>query len=77
MLLFVDLSAAFNTVNHQVLFSRLSNRFGIEGTALSSFESYLQRRTHAQFVCVNNSRYSCRDVMFVVPQDSTLGPSGP
>ena len=73
MLLFLDLSAAFDTVNHQVLFSRLSDRFGIKRTALSCrFESYLQGRT--QFVCINNSRSSCRDVMFGVPKDSTLGP---
>ena len=38
MLLFLDLSAAFDTVKHRVLFSRLSDRFGIKGTALS----YLQ-----------------------------------
>ena len=72
MLLFLDLSAAFDTVNHQDLSSRLSDRFGIKGTALSWFESYLQG--HTQFVCINNSRSSCRDVMFGVPQGSTLGP---
>ena len=72
MLLFLDLSAAFDTVNHRVLLSRLSDRFGIKGTALSWFESYLQGRT--QFVCINNSRSSYRDVMFGFPQGSTLGP---
>ena len=53
MLLFLDLSAAFDTMNHQVLLSRLSDRFGIKGSALSWFEFYLQGRT--QFVCINNS----------------------
>ena len=72
MLLFLDLFAEFDTVNHRVLLSRSSDRFGIKGTALSWFESYLQGRT--QFVCINNSRSSCRDVMFGVPQGSTLGP---
>ena len=72
MLLFLDLSAAFDTVNHQVLLSRLSDRFGIKETVLSWFESYLQGRT--QLVCINNSRSSCRDVMFGVPQGSTLRP---
>ena len=72
MLLFLDLSAAFDTENHQVLLSRLSDRFGIKGTVLSWFESYLQGRT--QFVCINNSRSSGRDVIFGVPQGSTLGP---
>ena len=59
-------------MSHQVLLSRLSDRFGIKGTALSWFESYLQGRT--QFLCINNSRSSCHDVMFGVPQGSTLGP---
>ena len=72
MLLFLDLSAAFDTVNHRVLLSRLSDRFGIKGTALSWFESYLRGRT--QFVGNDNSRSSCRDVMFGVPQGSTPGP---
>ena len=39
---------------------------------MSWFESYLQG--HTQFVCINKSRSSCRDVMFGVPQGSTLGP---
>ena len=72
MLLFLDLSAAFDTVNHQILLSRLSDRFGIKGTALSWFESYFKVRT--QVVRINNSRSTCREVMFGVPQGSTLGP---
>ena len=72
MLLFLDLFAAFDTVNHQILLSRLSDRFGIKGTALSWFESYLKVRT--QVVGINNSRSTCREVMFGVPRGSTLGP---
>lgn len=37
MLFFLDLSLAFDTMNHQVLLSRLSDRFGIKGSALSWF----------------------------------------
>ena len=44
MLFFLDLSAGFDTVNHQVLSSRLSDRFEIKGSALSWFESYPQGR---------------------------------
>ena len=74
MLLFLDLSAAFDMVNHQILLSRLSDRFGIKGTSLSWFESYLKVRT--QVVRINSSRSACREVMFGVPQGlgSTLGP---
>ena len=41
-LVVMDLSAAFNTVDHQIFLDVLNSRFGIEGTALSWFSSYLE-----------------------------------
>ena len=43
-LVFLDLSAAFDTIDHKILLSRLSSYFGISGLALKLLSSYLQNR---------------------------------
>ena len=53
ILLILDLSAAFDTVDNCILLSRLSRRFGIGGRALEWFRLYLGDRT--QFVNTNGS----------------------
>ncbi len=58
----LDLSAAFDTIDHNILLNRLDNFVGIIGSALAWFKSYLSDRH--QFVAVNEE----------VPQGSVLGP---
>jgi hypothetical protein len=41
----LDSSAAFNTIDHDVLLDRLNGHFGLTGPALSWFKSYLHGRT--------------------------------
>jgi len=71
-LVLLDLSAAFDTVNHARLLTRLQNTFGIQGMALQWFQSYLSNRS--QFVSINNKNSSVRDLSIGVPQGSVLGP---
>ena len=72
ILTLLDLSAAFDTVDHDILFSTLRTHFGISGTVLSWFESYLTNRT--QKVVIGDQNSESKDVIFGVPQGSVLGP---
>ena len=71
-LVLLDLSAAFTTVNHSRLLSRLQDTFGIQGTVLKWFESYLTNRS--QFVNINASNSSVRELTAGIPQGSVMGP---
>ena len=68
---FVDLSKAFDTVNHKILVSKLEN-YGIKGKNLPWFISYLTNRI--QFVKYNNLNTSFQKIVCGVPQGSVLGP---
>ena len=72
MLILLDLSAAFDTIDHATLFHQLQHRLGISGTALKWFMSYLSGRT--QSVSVENICSKPSPLQFGVPQGSVLGP---
>ena len=68
----MDLSAAFDTVDHDILLNILHDQFGLTATALNWFKSYL--RPHSCMVTVHKVRSSERDLAFSVPQGSCAGP---
>ena len=72
LLSLLDLSAAFDTIDHSVLLSRFHHTFGISGTALSWFQSYLSDRTHV--VSVNGASSAHAALNFGFPQGTVLGP---
>ena len=71
-LLLLDLTAAFDTVDHQILLSRLENCVGIKGLALAWIRSYLEGRSFS--VQVGDAVSSTAPLSCGVPQGSVLGP---
>ena len=72
ILLLIDLSAAFDTVDIDKLLDILEKDIGIKGFALMWFKSFLTGRT--QCVKIENSLSDVLPVLFGVPQGSVLGP---
>ena len=72
ILVLLDLSGAFDTIDHAILLCRLDTSFGITDAALAWFSSYLSGRS--QRVLVNGERSDWHLLPFGVPQGSCLGP---
>ena len=72
LLVLLDLSSAFDTIDHDILLTRLSTKFGLEGVVLQWFQSYLKGRS--QRISVHDSVSEKFDLSWGVPQGSCLGP---
>ena len=71
-LVMLDLSAAFDVIDHRILLNRLKHSFGITSDPLAWLESYLKNRT--QCVKIGDVMSSSQALHFGVPQGSVLGP---
>ena len=67
----LDLSAVFDTVDHDILLHRLEHTFGFQGTALAWLRSYLSGRT--QIVSIDERLSSSATIHCGFPQGSVLG----
>lgn len=74
VLVLLDLSAAFDTVDHDILLERLESWAGLSGTALNWFKSYLKNRNFYQLLLI--SQFSSQNIEITCgdPQGSILGP---
>lgn len=71
-LVLLDLTAAFDTINHTVLLNRLKTRYGIGGNVLKWFASYLEERQ--QIVTIGEERSNPVNIEWGIPQGSVAGP---
>ena len=72
ILVLLDLSAAFDTVDHSILLQRLRQEMGVCDMPLQWFESYLTGRK--QTITINRTSSSQANLLYGVPQGSVLGP---
>lgn len=69
--IFLDLSKAFDTIDHNILLYKL-DYYGFRGIVHNWFENYLSNRK--QFVYYNSSKSDLKNIVCGVPQGSILGP---
>ena len=72
VLVMLDLSAAFDTIDHQILVQRMKDIFGVQGDALKWVASYLTERY--QVVNIDGHISSSAQLLYGVPQGSVMGP---
>ena len=67
----LDLSAAFDTVDHSIFIERLQELYGVDSVCEDWFELYLHDRSHR--VCINDTLSDQNALKCGVPQGSVLG----
>ena len=72
IMVLLDLSAAFDTLDYSILTQTLHDQFGIQGKALQWIQSYLTARSFK--VGINSNHSKAKDLRSGVPQGSVLGP---
>ena len=72
ILVSLDLSAAFDTLDHSTMLHRLEHTFGVSGPALLWISTYLAHRTH--YVRLDDASSDVLNCNIGVPQGSVLGP---
>ena len=71
--MYIEFRKAFDTVNHQILLTKLSS-YGIRGSALTWFKSYRPITKRQQYLCFMNEESTPLTITCGVPQGSILGP---
>ena len=72
LLVFLDLSAPFDTIKHSLLLNILQQDFGVTGTALNLFDSFLSGRK--QGILMGDKTSDDYNLNCGVPQGSCMGP---
>ena len=68
----MDLSAAFDTIDHDLLLQRLEESLGVTGTVLQWFSSYLKGQTSV--ISIDKQKSDPTQSKHGVPQESVIGP---